>query len=154
MELEQMMRDHVAALSQVSAQGQGIIAYEFIARHGRMYTNIAQLDERDRMTPKQCYANSAAQSSILGLNYVEGLGLIEGLIPLAHAWNTDADSTAYDFTWGSSRRAVYFGVEFTQDFVDAFSERTGYCGIFESLYALRMSREEVIAYLESGVATT
>jgi hypothetical protein len=144
------LQAHIDGMKAMSINGRSIISYAFVAKHGRLFTTVNKIEERELMVAKQCYTNSAVQQS-LGLGYVEGYGLIEGLIPLAHAWNVDDQGSVYDYTWGSHRPAVYFGVQFTSEFIDDFAARTGFYGVFESLYALRMSPEKVVEYLESGL---
>lgn len=150
-EMTDILQAHINTMGSLTTpNGQPIISYSFIARHGRLFTAVNKVEDSELMAAKQCYSNSYIQQS-LGLGYVEGYGMIEGLIPLAHAWNVDDLDVVLDYTWSPRRRAVYFGVEFSSEFVDDFAERTGYYGIFEGLYALKMSPEKVVEYLESGL---
>jgi hypothetical protein len=149
-EMTDILQAHISKMGPLVINGQPIVPYSFIARHGRLFIAVNKVEDCELMVAKQCYSNSYTQQA-LGLGYVEGYGMIEGLIPLAHAWNVDELDAVLDYTWGSHRRAAYFGVEFSIEFVDDFVERTGYCGIFEGLYALKMSPEKVVEYLESGL---
>lgn len=83
------------------------------------------------------------------MRYVEGFAMKRHLIPLSHAW-LSLDNTAVDPTWSDGD--YYFGVPFDNDFVMEFAYKTGQYGILESLYLLKMDKDELYEYLVSGIA--
>lgn len=63
-----------------------------------------------RMTQKECYNNSAIQTIVSGLDFVDGFVSVSGIL-IRHAWNADGDD-ALDFTIEDCEEREYFGVRF------------------------------------------
>jgi hypothetical protein len=105
--------------------------------------------------PKQCFMN-ATLAMDSDHRYTEGLAVRSSLlIPVAHAWLTNDAGVAIDTTWSKCKpgeQSAYFGIQFDPDFVEEHSSRTGYYGVFETMYMLRMSAEDQYEYLRSGIA--
>lgn len=125
------------------------VSYEFIHLHGKPQ-EVGDTPFHELGMMGRCYQNAATHMSERFI-YTEGFAFKPGLFPLAHAWLTGPDGKVYDPTWGHEPDSQYFGVQFREDFVLDMMFRTGYHSIFESLYLLKMNREELMTYLESGI---
>jgi hypothetical protein len=92
---------------------------DFVLRHGRWWRPAGALpDGVEPGLPGRCYGNSIAGAVLHGLRYVQGWALpASGVLPVAHAWNADADGRAVDLTWPEPGRA-YLGVEFSVERAD------------------------------------
>lgn len=124
------------------------VPFDILTRHGREY-EVKSTILTGVMELGHCFRNT-----LNGMNsrqfYCEGYAIAPGLFPMLHAWIEDRDGKAIDPTWAQG--AEYFGVRFDYKFAKKHALRTGYYGIFEGLHRLRMSPEEVTAYLEGGIA--
>jgi hypothetical protein len=125
------------------------IQYEILSRHGKPMTT-----KRTSMTGAKelgfCFRNAVSMMNTQ-YSYCEGYAVALGLFPMEHAWVVDeSDGQVVDPTWANG--TDYFGVKFTRKFAAEFVLRVGHYGIFSNLYLLHMSREEVVAYLEGGIA--
>ena len=138
---------HVSMLYEMMPEHPG---YKLLKEHGRAFTKIAH--SLDGAGPQgECYKTSWIEQS-KDLVYTEGVGCIEGLIPLDHAWLVIAGTqNCVDPTWNSP--SDYFGVSFTYDFMSEWAERVRFPSVFQNLYMLRMSPEKVYDYLVQGLKT-
>lgn len=130
----------------------GPLMYRFLAEHG-MEMGITSILLTASKPLGQCFQNSA-RNRTAGDLYCEGLAKPKNLIPMTHAWNACKRKPGkfYDSTWEIG--GEYFGVLFDSDFVGQNEHRTGYYGIFEGLYLLKMSASDCLAYLENGLHKT
>lgn len=125
------------------------MSYDFLLEHGKTMEMVATLNTGTKKLG-QCYRN-ASHRLLQGDHYCEGIAMPIDLIPLHHAWNAckSPSSKFYDTTWKFG--GEYFGVMFTKDFVFEMQYRTRKFSIFESLYALKMKKDECMDYLVSGL---
>ena len=127
---------------------QAPVAFNFLHEHGRIF--LPQ-QEQSKIPGKKnlCYMNAYKGMNLRHL-YCEGYAMKPGLIPLSHAWLVKG-GLAVDPTWKDSNTSSYFGCIFKTSFVHEIADRTGYYGIFEGLYLLRMDPDECYEYLASGL---
>lgn len=150
------IKAHLRALAASCAANEMAVPvmYSILAEHGKTFTPGGVLPSY--MTAKRCYANCFERAmSDSRYAYAEGLGICAAIgtpIPLSHAWLVNGKEQAHDPTWGDMKGNLYVGVQFTNEFLLDFTEKTKMASVFESLYALRMSPEECRAYVVTGIA--
>jgi hypothetical protein len=140
-------RHHVEAFTKLEQLGSNIpVSFKFLIKHGielePHFQRVKKLGVQN-----YCYMN-AFNKMTSRKSYAEGYAMKAGLIPLSHAW-LSFEGKALDVTW--TEGSYYFGCIFDNDFVVEYVDRTGYYGIFEGLYLLKMSPEKCFDYLESGL---
>lgn len=124
------------------------VAFEFLAKHAKPFTLIT-VPLSGTYPLGRCYKNAALCAGPVK-TYCEGYAVAKNLtIPLSHAWLSADGVEAIDPTWEDG--VEYFGVGFSQDFLLDFQTRTKLYGVFEGLYALRMTPAAALTYLESGL---
>lgn len=98
---------------------------------------IAEWLEDGRLTAekKECFRN-AAENAIANpeLTYVEGYAMPQVVdMPMAHAWNVDADGNVIDPTWENGGKA-YYGIEFETAELCALLIKTEHYGFLCRMY--------------------
>lgn len=107
-----LMKDLTDYLTIVGRSGGRVEA--FVLKHGEEFKVPDTAPPIKLMTPKECYSNSALQSTAMGgkLGYAEGWVYPQGLIPIEHAWNYDLKTgEVIDHTMGWNPKSAYFGVK-------------------------------------------
>lgn len=143
-------KSHILGLAKFFEQsGQGVpVPYRLLATHGvemappvNPYPNPGKAGE--------CFYNAYQRMSMhRGLRYCEGYAIPGDTgVALEHAWLVDEGGNAVDPTWchGTS----YFGMIFPKTKVFKVAVLTGHYGILPNLYMLKMSPDEVVAFLSS-----
>lgn len=140
-------KSHVEVFNQLEGFGARVpIAFKLLLDHGKIM--VPKRFDRIHGQRGLCYQNAFSNMD-LDHCYVEGYAMKQGLIPLAHAWLMDEDGYAIDPTWADGH--YYYGVPFDNDFIMEHADRTGYYGVFEGLYLLKMEPDAVYNYLLQGI---
>jgi hypothetical protein len=114
-----------------SLTGSGFVSHErFLLRYGQWFKTDERTSSGRRMTPKQCYCNSAERAlKDPTLRYCEGYCYGCDHFLFVHAWLIDERGMVVDPTLRETPLA-YFGVRFKTEYLMQTMERTGLYGIF------------------------
>jgi hypothetical protein len=112
--LEQDRTLHVRCGHDLTTRGYAYVSIsDFLLRHGQWYAPRPLPRGIPRGAPRQCFGNALLAALRLegDLFYVEGWS-IGYVVPVPHAWCTDAHGRLYELTWETPGTA-YLGVEFS-----------------------------------------
>lgn len=107
---------------------------KFILENGQAFNIHPDTYKGRRMKQGMCFRNATLRAlKYPNLRYVEGLATVHG-VPLQHAWNVRDDGVLIDPTWQNIGKNEYFGVVFSNAYLEKAMTINGYYGALDGMY--------------------